>query len=66
MGPDGMHPQVLRELTSVIVRLFLVMFEVWQLGEVPEDWKKSNVTPLFKEEDPGNYRLVSLTSTPGR
>jgi len=33
--------------------------------EVPEDWRKANVTPVFKKgkkEDPGNYRLVSLTS----
>jgi len=36
---------------------------------VPEDWRKANVTPVFqkgKKEDPGNYRLVSLTSIPGK
>ena len=30
-----------------------------QLGEVPEDWQKANVTPVFKK-DLGKYRLVSL------
>ena len=38
-------------------------------GEVPEDWRKANVTPVFKKgkkEDPGNYRQVSLTSSPGQ
>lgn len=33
-------------------------------GEVTEDWKKTNVTPIFTKDkkDPGSYRLVSLTS----
>jgi hypothetical protein len=34
-------------------------------GIVPEDWRKANVTPIFKKgrkTDPENYRPVSLTS----
>ncbi|GAB0205620.1 mitochondrial enolase superfamily member 1 [Grus japonensis] len=69
MGPDGLHPQVLRELADVIARPLSIIFErSWKTGEVPEDWRKANVTPVFKKskkEDPGNYRLVSLTSIPG-
>ncbi|GAB0183856.1 mitochondrial enolase superfamily member 1 [Grus japonensis] len=41
----------------------------WRSGEVSEDWRKANVTPVFKKgkkEDPGNYRPVSLTSIPGK
>jgi len=36
---------------------------------VPEDWRKANVTPIFKKdkkEDTGNYRPVSFTSIPGK
>ncbi|KAK4827448.1 hypothetical protein QYF61_018169 [Mycteria americana] len=53
MGPDGIHPRVLRS---------------WQIPlEVPDDWRNANVTPIFKKvrkEDAGNYRPVSLTSVP--
>jgi hypothetical protein len=33
-------------------------------GEVLEEWRRANVTPIFKKgakSDPGNYRPVSLT-----
>ncbi|KFZ56694.1 hypothetical protein N321_01498, partial [Antrostomus carolinensis] len=70
MGPDGMHPQVLKELAEVIAGPLSIIFaKSWETGEVPEDWRKANVTPVFKKgtkEDPGNYRLVSLTSIPGK
>ncbi|KFV86063.1 hypothetical protein N308_15375, partial [Struthio camelus australis] len=70
MGPDGMHPRVLRQLAHVIARpLSIILERSWRSGEVPEDWKKANVTPVCKKgkkEEPGNYRPVSLTSILGK
>ncbi|PKU49337.1 rna-directed dna polymerase from mobile element jockey- hypothetical protein [Limosa lapponica baueri] len=70
MGPDGLHPRVLRELADVIAKLLSIIFEKsWKTGEVPERWRKANVMLVFKKgkkENPGNYRPVSLTSIPGK
>ncbi|CAM5172867.1 unnamed protein product [Eretmochelys imbricata] len=70
MGPDELHPRVLKELAAVIAEPLAITFEnSWRMGEVPDDWKKANVVPIFKKgkkEDPGNYRPVSLTSVPGK
>ena len=69
MGPDDMQPSVLTELVDVVAEPLSIIFEKsCLLVEFPRDWKKGNITPIFKKwkkEDPGNYRLVSLISIPG-
>ncbi|KAK4813551.1 hypothetical protein QYF61_009594 [Mycteria americana] len=70
MGPDEIHPRVLKELADVLTKpLSIIYQQSWLTGEVPADWRLANVMPIFKKgrkEDPGSYRPVSLTSVPGK
>ncbi|OWK62811.1 hypothetical protein RLOC_00008152 [Lonchura striata] len=70
MGPNGIHPRVMRELADELVKPLSIIYQhSWLTDEVPEDWKLANVTLIHKtsgKEDPGNYRPVILTSVPSK
>jgi len=70
MGPDGLHPRVLRELVNVVAKpLSIILRQSWLTRDVPADWRLANVMPIFKKgqkDDPGSYRPISLTSVLGK
>ena len=50
MGPDGLHPRVLRELAEVVAKpLFTILQESWLIRNVLAVRRLANVTPIFKK-----------------
>jgi len=62
-GPDGISAQFLFGISAQLKSLLLFLFHLSLIkGLFPLVWKNSQVTPIYKSEDPGsiiNYRLVS-------
>ena len=59
----------MRVRVRVRVRVCDIFNSSLESGQVPEDWREANATPLLKKgsrEELGNYRTVSLTSVVGR
>jgi len=65
-GVDGIVPKIRVENSAVLSEPLLYIFmKSMECGGVRCDWKKVNVTAIFKKGDktsPCNYRPVSLTS----
>lgn len=63
-----MQPQVLNELADAIARpLSFVFKSSWQLGEIPESWKRASVTLIFKKgrkEDPRELQVSQTYLSP--
>ena len=68
LGPDELHPRVLKELTTELGPVFAHLFQQsMDTGEIPKEWSLANICPLFKKNDRSlacNYRPVSLTCVP--
>ena len=65
-GNDNINPAILRNAAKELaVPLSIIFKESLSSGEVPEDWRLANVTPIYKKgskKDACNYRPISLTS----
>ena len=70
-GPDLLHPRLLFEARLEISRPLYILFrKSLDSGILPQEWKKANFTPIFKNKgsknEANNYRPVSLTSVGGK
>lgn len=67
-GPDGVHPTVLKECAKDLAKPLYRIFQAsLATGELPQVWRRANVSPIFKKGSRTtalNYRPVSLTSVP--
>ena len=65
-GMDKVHPRLLRETATTISAPLQILFNAsLRVQEIPEEWKKAQISAIFKKGDKsqdGNYRPVSLTS----
>ena len=68
LGPDELHPRVLKELATELGPVFAHLFQQsLDTGEIPKKWSLANICPLYKKGDRAlacNYHLVSLTCVP--
>lgn len=66
MGPDELHPLMLKNCAKIIsYPMYVIFSRSLSEGIVPEAWKTSTVVPIYKKGnryDPLNYRPISLTS----
>ena len=52
MGPDELHPRILKELAVELGPLFAHLFQQsLDTGEILEKWSLANICPLFKKGD---------------
>ena len=72
-GPDHIGPYTIKSLVanvSAFVDCIKMIYEKsLEEGNVPDDWKKAVVVPVFKSgsrSNPGNYRPISLTCILGK
>ena len=64
LGPDELHPRVLKELASELGPMFAHLFQQSiDNGEIPKEWSLAKICPLYKTLA-CNYQPVSLSCVP--
>lgn len=60
-----MHLWILMELAVEAAKPLSMMFEeLWQAGEVPADWKRENISLIFKKEQKEEQGITGWPDAP--
>ena len=69
-GPDMINNRILKEIADSVSPVLTDVFNTsLSLAKVPDIWKRSNVSPVYKKDDKdnvANYRPISLISSVGK
>ena len=70
-GICGIPAELLSAGGDAVLRdLVAVFHNIWNTSEIPSDWRRSLIVPIFKRKgdprDCNNYRGISLLSVPGK
>ena len=70
-GIDGITPEMLKYGGEVVVEwMWLICKLAWKQKEVPEEWRKAVIVPLYKgkgsKSECNSYRGISMLSVPGK
>ena len=66
VGPDNIHPMLLRQLANELKEPLTVIFQKsLNEGQLPDDWRNAIISPIYKkglQVTASNYRPIGLTS----
>ena len=62
-GPDGMHPKVLRELSTTLAEpLYAIFTQFINTGKLPKDWKMGHVSLIYCD----TWQYIEGQQKPGK
>ena len=65
-GPDNVHPSLIKQIKCHLIKPLSILFKKCiESGDIPEDFKKATVTPIYKNNrkpfNVSSYRPICLT-----
>ena len=63
VGPDGVHPRLLKELSSHLCKPLARLFNnSLALGELPKEWKQGRISAIFKKDNKKMQKIIDQSA----